>query len=206
MAWLAAGTAASVVGNILGNNAQKKAAKQAAATVKEGRDYAINQSGLTDYAKAGIGANDRTSALLGLGGDKQAADAAFDNYLNSTGYRFQLDQGNKAVTGAAGAKGLLKSGATLKALQKQGQNTGATYFNNYLGQVGNVANRGLQASDSLARTVTNTAGQTAGIQNNSGAATADAYNNIGSTIGGVAGYIGGRGGIGEGGIANIWGS
>lgn len=187
MAWLA-GAAVSGVGSILGANAAKKAAKLADQRLQEGRDYAINKSGLTNYATVGAGANDTAAGLLGVGGNPAASQAAFDNYLNSTGYRFNLDQGNKAITGSAAARGLLKSGATAKALAKFGQNIGSSYFNDYLNQVGNVANRGLSASDSLARVVTGVGGQQAQVAQNAGQAQSDAWNNIGNTFGDVIGY------------------
>ncbi len=92
-------------------------------------------------------ANSMIAALLGMGGDSDAANGAFQNYLNSTGYDFQLDQGSRAITGNNAARGLLKSGATAKALTQYGQNLGKQYFDNYLGQLGGVANRGLQAGN-----------------------------------------------------------
>ena len=90
-------------------------------------------------------ASDMIAALLGVGGDSAAADGAFENYLDSTGYNFALDQGSRAITGNNAAKGLLKSGSTLKGLTTFGQNLGKQYFDNYLGQLGSVAGRGLQA-------------------------------------------------------------
>lgn len=69
----------------------------------------------------------------------ESANSAFDNYLNSTGYQFQLGQGQDAVGTSMAAKGMLNSGATLKGLTEFGQNLGSSYFNNYLGQLGNYA-------------------------------------------------------------------
>lgn len=192
MAWLA-GAAVSGVGSILGGNAQRKAAKLADRRLQEGRDYAINKSGLSNFAGAGTAANDTAAGLLGVGGDPAQSQAAFDNYLNSTGYRFNLAQGQNAITGSAAARGLLKSGATAKALTKFGQNIGSSYFNDYLNQVGNVANRGLSAADSLARTVTGVGGQQAQVAQNAGNAQADMWNNIGNTFGDVIGYKTGGG-------------
>lgn len=64
---------------------------------------------------------------------------AYQNYLNSTGYQFQLQSGNQAITAGAATKGLLNSGATAKALTEYGQNLESTDFNNYLGQLNNTA-------------------------------------------------------------------
>ena len=65
---------------------------------------------------------------------------AFNSYLNSTGYDFMFDQGQRGITGSAAARGLLNSGATAKALTKYGQNIGKQYFSDYLGQLGNMNN------------------------------------------------------------------
>jgi len=89
-------------------------------------------------------------ALLGIGGDTNAANNAFNNYLDSTGYNFALNQGSKAITGNAAARGLLQSGATGQALTKYGQNLGQNYFQNYLQNVSGLANQGLQAGNLIA--------------------------------------------------------
>lgn len=89
------------------------------------------------------------AALLGQGGDAGAAKAGLDNYLGSTGYNFMLDQGSKAITGNAAAKGLLNSGSTAKALTSFGQNIGSQYFNNYLGQLGSLFSGGLQSAGAI---------------------------------------------------------
>lgn len=75
----------------------------------------------------------------------QDPNAGFQNYLNSTGYNFRLGEGIRGITANNAQRGLLNSGATLKASQRYGQNLASGEFNNYLGQVGTVADRGLQA-------------------------------------------------------------
>ncbi len=74
-----------------------------------------------------------TPATSGDGGG-----TAFGNYLNSTGYKFQLGQGTRAITGSAAARGVLNSGGTAKALTQYGQGLGGQYFNNYLTQLGSL--------------------------------------------------------------------
>jgi hypothetical protein len=69
-----------------------------------------------------------------------SGNPAFDQYLNSTGYKFQLGQGQQAIASSAAAGGLLNSGATAKALEQYGQNLGSSYFSNYLGQLGSLNN------------------------------------------------------------------
>lgn len=107
--------------------------------------------GAMGYAKAGDAANTASADLLGLNGAAAGARTApaFQNYLASTGYNFQQDQGTRAITGNAASRGLLNSGGTAKALTKYGQNLASTSFDNYLGQTGNIANRGLTATGQI---------------------------------------------------------
>jgi hypothetical protein len=84
----------------------------------------------------------QAAGLLGLGGGDPAA---FQKYLNSSGYKFMLDSGSKAITGNAAARGLLNSGSTLKALTQFGQDLGSTKLDNYLGQLSNIAKTSLGA-------------------------------------------------------------
>jgi hypothetical protein len=79
-----------------------------------------------------------------------AVGGAFQNYLDSTGYNFQLGQGVNAVNQSAAARGLLHSGATLKALTNYGQNMGKSYFSQYLNQLSGQQDTGLRAGAALA--------------------------------------------------------
>ncbi len=65
------------------------------------------------------------------------------------------------------AKGLLNSGATLKALTKYGQNLGSTTFNNYLSQLGGLSTTGLKAGAVTADAGTS-GGKAAGNDTSSG--------------------------------------
>jgi len=196
MAWLAAGIGA--VGNIAAANAAKSAAKKADQRLQEGRDYAINSSGLGTYRDAGVTAANAQQGLLGLGGDPAAAQQAYNNYLASSGYQTQLQGGTDAINSSAAARGLLKSGATLKGTQQFGTGLANSYFQSYLGQVSDVAGRGMQAADSLARTVTGTAGAQAANQQQLGDTVGNAYASTGGLLGRAVAYGagGGRGALG----------
>lgn len=98
----------------------------------------------------GVDAGSALSALLGLGGDASAQQAAFQRFLDGSGYQFALDQGNRAITGTAAGRGLLRSGATARALSDYGQKTGMSFFNEYLNrlsqqQAAGIAGGGLTA-------------------------------------------------------------
>lgn len=85
------------------------------------------------------------SALLGLGGNTEAQNAAFQNYKNSTGYQAALQGGTDAITNAQFAKGLGNSGATLKALTKYGTGLADQYSQNYISNLLGLAGVGTGA-------------------------------------------------------------
>lgn len=89
-------------------------------------------------------ANNFIAQLLGLGGGEEAG-SAFKQFRDSTGYGFQMDAGNDAITSSAASKGLLNSGATLKARQKFGSGLGANYFQQFLQNLQGVGSNALAA-------------------------------------------------------------
>lgn len=153
--------------------AQERAGQAAGQTAMGGFNYLAGSPIGTQYLPAGGAAIGQQQALLGLGGDPAAAAQAFQNYQNSTGFAGQMQAGQNAITGSAAARGLLGSGSTLRALQAQGQQLGAQSFNNYLGQLGGVANMGLQAGGMMGQAAQAGAGQAAGMQYGSAMGAAD---------------------------------
>lgn len=140
-------------GSLLGGSSQAKgekyAADKAAETARLGFDYLKDSPLATQYLPTGGAANKAQADLLGVGGDPTAANNAFDTYRNSTGYNFQLGEGQRAITSSNAAKGLLNSGATLKALTKYGQGLGGNAFQQYLSNLGGLAQSGLSAGASI---------------------------------------------------------
>ena len=129
------------------------------------------------------------------------ANSAFQNYLNSTGYQFQLGQGTGAIMANAGSTGLLDSGANAKALEQYGQNLSSTTFNNYLGQLGglesqqaNTAGAGQNSLSTIGATGT-ASGTAAGSSIMTGAANQgnlmmQGANAQGNAIAGLGGSLG----------------
>lgn len=138
------------IGSIIGGNSAAKKDNEAAKSDLTGFNY-LNSNPLINnlQAQAGPAAAQQTAALgsaQGAAGDINSLltspsqnNPAFQNYLNSTGYGFQLQQGTDAITGNAASKGLLNSGSTARALTSYGQNLASGSFNNYLGQLGGLA-------------------------------------------------------------------
>lgn len=199
------------IGSIIGGNQAASAENEAAKTAMTGFNYLTNNKlnqATQANSQANIpGENAAAAAQAGtVGAESQLLTSngvnspAYQNYLNSTGYNFQLQQGSDAITGNAASKGLLNSGATAKALTSYGQNLGATTFNNYLGQMSGLAsqqgasaatqaglvNQGLSAMDTTGQAGTTggiSSGQQQAAQGQSiGTSTANAFNLVGGGL------------------------
>ena len=125
--------------------------------------------------------------LLGTQPMTSTTQNGFNNYLNSTGYNFQKQQGGAALTGSAAARGILNSGSAAKGLTQYGQNLAGTAFNGYLsnlsglnsqqqgaintgvtasGQVGSAGTQGGATAAGVTQTgITGAAGAAAGLAN-----------------------------------------
>jgi len=120
------------------------AASQAAANnnALESQIYTQNSANEQPYIQAGDTANTALQGFLGLGGDPAASQTALNNYLNSTGYQFNLQQGEQAAEQNAAASGQLDSGATLKALDQYGTGLADQYGQQYEGDLQGVVGTG----------------------------------------------------------------
>lgn len=127
---------------------------------------------------------------------------AFQNYLNSSGYQFQMDQGNKAINQGYAAQGSLQSGAALKALQAHGQNTATGFFKDYLGLLSNQQGVGLSGASATAGVGQNYANSVGANNNSAGSAAANAHLAAGNANANLYGQIAG----GIAGVANAFGS
>lgn len=67
----------------------------------------------------------------------QLTSSNLNDYQESPGYDFRMQQGEKAIQNSAAATGTLDSGATLKALEQYGQDYGTNDYQTYLGNLQN---------------------------------------------------------------------
>jgi hypothetical protein len=95
------------------------------------------------YIQTGSAAQTKLGNLEGLNGTS-AQQGAQQNWQNTPGYQFQLQQGTGALQNSAAASGGLLNGNTGEALQQYGQGLANTtyqqYLNNLQQQAGNGAN------------------------------------------------------------------
>jgi len=151
------GIGASIVGGILSRRSRNKQARETAQANERARQE------LAPFAATGVQANQAIGGALGLGG-AAGQDEAFQNFLGSTGVRQQLRLGQEAVTSSRAARGLLNSGGTLRRLTEFGQGLAQQGFQNFLGNLGGVANRGFAAAGGAANIISGGGAQVAGIR------------------------------------------
>lgn len=110
----------------------------------------VNQQGLFQpfygAGQEGLGAE---TDLLGLNGPDAAA-AAMANFQASPGYQYQLEQGLRGIDAGAASRGMLRSGATIKAEEKYGSDLANLDFGNYFSRLNALAGGGLTAAGQLA--------------------------------------------------------
>lgn len=185
------GGVGSLVGGLTSSGSDGAASKQALT----GYNYLAGNQANQTAQSAGITATNGATSTQNtenqlLTGDQSSP--AFANYLDSTGYNFQKQQGEAALTGSAAARGILNSGATAKALTSYGQNLASTGFNNYLGNLSNLntqqqntSNTGVNAAGAVG--IAGTAGG-----GNASSATQAGGANLANGITSAAGSIGGQ--------------
>jgi len=176
----------SIIGGVLGiggslfgahssssaaNHASDVAAQAAASNnALQSQIYNSNKDLIQPTVDRGNQAADELSGFLGLGGDPAKTQAAFNTYLNSTGYQFERGQGIDAASQSKAAEGLFNSGAALKALDDYGTGVAQKYGQQYVDNLGGIATRGVNGVNALTGAGTNYANAVS--SNNNSAATA----------------------------------
>ncbi|MGH7022111.1 MAG: hypothetical protein ACREEB_00820 [Caulobacteraceae bacterium] len=151
----------------------------------ESQIYQSNKTLETPYIESGDTANTELQGFLGLGGDASATDAAFQNYLNSTGYEFNLNEGLDSVAQTKAASGLLASGSLAKALDAYGTGLADQYGQQYVGDLQNEVGTGAGAANALAGEGQAYAGAVSANNNNAATASANAGYAAAKSVNGV---------------------
>ncbi len=178
---------ALISSNAAGNAADIASQTAAANNALQLQIYNENKGLAQPYIDRGNAAGTELNGFLGLGGDPAATQAAFQTYLNSTGYKFNFDQGQNAVTGSKAASGLLNSGSTLKALDAFGTGLADQYGQQYVGDLSGVSQQGLGALGTLTGAGTNYANQFSSNNNNAAGIAATAGLTSAGQINGLIG-------------------
>lgn len=191
MTAIMAGAAIAGAGaQIISGNKAAKAQKQAAnaSIAEERRQYDLTRADFAPWRETGQGALAKLASMYNVGPAGTTApgadQGAYGGFFESPGYRFRLDEGNRAVQRSASASGLLRSGAAMKAIDRYSQGLASSEYNSFADRLAQMAGLGQQATGATAA-----AGQAAtqGIVNaygQIGNARASSYANIGSAING----------------------
>jgi hypothetical protein len=183
--WLKLG--GSLLNGYLG---QKAADKAAQAQIAASRDAIGLQKYMYDQTR-----QDNMPALQarnnGLAGYQNLL-ANPSKITSDPGYQFGLDQGTKAIGSQAAAKGGYYSGATLKALDKFGQDYGGSKFDQALNRHGNLAGLGQVGTSQIGQAGQNYANQAGqsmiGAGDARGAASMAGYNAWNQSLNNLLGY------------------
>ena len=216
----AAGVGAAGISYAASSNASHVAANAAAQNnALQSQIYTQNSANEQPYIQSGDTANTALQGFLGLGGDPAASQKALNQYLNSTGYQFNLNQGLEAAQQNKASAGMLNSGSTLKALDQYGTGLADQYGQQYEQNLSEVANRGANSANALAgqgqsyaNAVSSNNNSAATTSANAGLVGANSVNsligNALSAYGGLKGQssFGGGGGATQSAYANALGS
>jgi hypothetical protein len=202
------------------NRATDVAAQTAADQAQVQREIFEKQTELqAPFREAGLKGQNRLMELLGIGGTAGApgygkyatAEYGADKFKTDPSYAFRMSEGMKALERSAAARGGLLSGATMKGIQRYGQDLASTEyqnaFNRYQAERAGTLNP-FQALAGTAQSSANVLGGQAGqmgsnISNALGAYGSSAQaNTIGAGNAQASGYMGAAnaiaGGVGQG--------
>lgn len=121
----------------------------------------------------------RDAGLRAVGGLE--SNDFMKNFKGDPGYQFRMQEGMKALEGSAAARGSLNSGATLKALNRYGQDFASNEYGNAygreFGRLSSLANLGQASTAQTAAAGQNMANQVSNNQTSMGNANAAATMN-----------------------------
>jgi hypothetical protein len=134
-------------------------------SINTGADAALGRLGqipglYNPASQAGQQASTAQANFLGLNGigAASAQDDALRAFRDSTGYRDIVDSATDATARKMSALGMLGSGNTLDAIARIGTQEANKSGQQYLGNLGTLADRGMQANAGIANALTGMAG------------------------------------------------
>ena len=168
---------ADAAGDILRRGAQTSFDLFNQVTNRADQQFGAATQGLQPFAGTGTQANQRSAALSGaLGPEAQAA--AFQEFQFSPGVDFLREEGERAITRNAARTGGLGGGNVLRELNRFGQGIALQNLGSQIGQLENIANRGIGAATSIADIDTQKANTIAGLGRQAAAIPFDASRDI----------------------------
>jgi hypothetical protein len=190
-------TAVTAGASIASGNAASKAVTKGTdqSVAEQRRQYDQARADQAPFRDTGVLANDKLASLYGVqraGGTytPPAANAdgtpTYGGFETSPGYQFRFDQGMRAVERGAAARGLLRSGAAVKATQRFGEGLASSEYENFANRLASLAGVGQTATNATQAAGTNAANSISDAYMKAGNARASAYQNTGNAISGAA--------------------
>jgi hypothetical protein len=207
MAWVAVAIGGSAliggVTSLISSGQQADAANNATDNTRP--QFEETRADYAPWRDAGKLALSQQTDLLGLNGaDKQTN--AFTQFRADPGYNYTVDQAVQGVDRSAAARGLLTSGATIKAIQDRAANLADQGYGNYFNRLAGVAGTGQTATAGTATAGANAAANEGNSMLAAGNARASGYNGVASSLNqGLNNYFSYNGAGGGGGAATPFG-
>lgn len=204
------GGATSIISGNKAANAQEDAANKSVA--EQQREYDQARSDYAPWRNTGTGALSKLGSLYGINSDGTTgapSQSAINDFQNTPGYQFQLQQGTQAAEHSAAARGLLGSGAAMKSIASYAGGLADSTYNQYVGQLNTLAGFGQSATNATTAAGQNAANNISSAYTNAGNARASSYANTGSAINGTLQNLasvyayGQGGGFGGAGVAGV---
>jgi hypothetical protein len=178
------GAGASIIS---GNKAAKATEQASAATVAENRrQYDLTRADFAPWRDVGGGALSKLAGMFGVAapgaGSATSAAAPYGGFFESPGYRWQLDQGVQAAERSAASRGLLRSGAAIKAITRYGEGLAASDYNSFADRLSQIAGLGQAATGQTAAAGAQSAALSGQALMNAGNTRASSYLNTGNAI------------------------
>lgn len=190
------GGVATVVSGNKAANAQKDAANQSIS--EQQRQYNQTRDDYAPWRTAGAGALGKLTSLYGIGAPTNSGGPATANasdiyaaFRATPGYQFTQQEGTQAAERSAAARGMLGSGATLKAIDRYSSGLADQTYNSYVGQLQSIAGLGQSATGSTAQAGQIAANNISQSYMQAGQARASSYANTGSAINGTINNLAG---------------
>ena len=112
------------------------------------RQFDIGQTNAAPWLEAGKNALGAQQDLMGLGAN--GPEAQLSSLMNSPGYKFRRNQGNKNLEASSAARGGMGSGKAMTAMSQYGQDYASNEYGNRLNQLAGVSGTGqVQANNNM---------------------------------------------------------
>lgn len=236
---LGATIGAAVIGGgaqIISGNKSAKATTKAAETADATNRYIFDtqRADYAPYREVGVGALGKLASMYGIAGPSSVSGqfvggegmapgermtpssvasptGNYGGFETSPGYQFRVDEAMKAIERSAAARGSLRSGATMDALQRRVQGVASSEYENYANRLAQLAGIGQAGVAGSAAAGNNYANNSTATTMAAGNARASAYANTGNAVNqGIQNvaqaYLYNKGFGGGGGPSSGWGT